>query len=89
MIEMSCAELVELVTAYLEDALDRETRSRFEAHLADCTGCERYLDQFRETIARLGELPPRTLSAQARSELVAAFRGWHGREGSQEPPCRT
>ena len=37
--EMDCNELVELVTAYLDNALDEETRARFEAHLTECDGC--------------------------------------------------
>ena len=33
-VEMDCDELVELVTAYLDGALDPETRGRFETHLS-------------------------------------------------------
>ncbi|HZA11329.1 zf-HC2 domain-containing protein, partial [Mycobacterium sp.] len=46
---MDCNELVELVTAYLEGALDEDTRARFHAHLHACDGCENYLQQFRVT----------------------------------------
>lgn len=74
--ELNCDEFVELVTAFLEGALDRETGDRFLAHLAKCPGCERYLDQFRETIRRLGELPPHSLSTEARTQLLTAFRDW-------------
>jgi anti-sigma factor RsiW len=73
---VTCQEFVELVTAYLEDALDAFTRTRFEEHLAECQGCDRYLDQIRVTIATLGELPPETLPDQARDHLLAAFRTW-------------
>lgn len=48
---MTCQELVELVTEYLEGALSREDRSRFEAHVAECPGCATYLSQFEATIA--------------------------------------
>jgi anti-sigma factor RsiW len=78
--DLNCDEFVELVTAYLDDALDDATRGRFEEHLAACTGCERYLDQIRATIAQLGRLPADHLSEQARSDLLAAFRGWHSRQ---------
>lgn len=74
--ELSCAEFVELVTAFLEGALDQATEERFLDHLAECPGCERYLDQFRETIHQLGELPADTLSADARAQLLTAFRNW-------------
>jgi anti-sigma factor RsiW len=73
---LSCAEFVELVTAYLEGALDRDTEARFVEHTAECGGCERYLAQIRETIRLSGHLTPETLSPQARDELLAAFRDW-------------
>jgi len=75
--DLNCDEIVELVTAYLEDALDGHTRHRFEQHLAICTGCDRYLDQIRRTIAELGLLPREHLSDRARADLLTAFRGWH------------
>jgi len=74
---MTCSEFVELVTAYLEGDLDPATEARFAEHLALCQGCERYLDQFRTTIGRLGTLPEETLSDPARSALLTAFRHWH------------
>ena len=55
--EMDCNELVELVTAYLDNALDEETRARFEAHLTECDGCENYLEQFRATVRTRPRLP--------------------------------
>lgn len=73
---MTCEEFVELVTAFLEGALDERTESEFVAHLAECPGCERYLDQFRTTIAELGELPPDSLSDDTRDRLLDAFRNW-------------
>lgn len=76
MTDMVCNEFVELVTAFLEGELDAETEGRFVDHLAQCPGCERYLDQFRSTIGTLGELPENTLSDQARRDLLDAFRGW-------------
>ena len=48
---MLCREAVEAVTAYLEDAMQRRDRARFEAHLAACPHCSAYLEQIRETIA--------------------------------------
>lgn len=73
---MDCNELVELVTAFLDGALEPHDEARFVEHLAICEGCERYLDQFRVTIAHLGELPPESLSDRARSDLLTAFRDW-------------
>ena len=84
----SCDELVELVTAFLENDLDESTRSRFEEHLVGCEGCEHYLGQFRTTVDALGTLrveapgAPRHeglpgdegLSRATRDRLMSAFR---------------
>jgi anti-sigma factor RsiW len=75
---LNCDEFVELVTAYLEGALDPETERRFVAHLAECDGCDRYLSQLRTTKDALGELPADSLSGEARDRLLAAFREWRG-----------
>jgi anti-sigma factor RsiW len=77
MTDLSCQEFVELVTDYLEGALDDATRTRFEQHLAACPGCETYLDQMRETASRLGEIPVETLSPELRTTLLTAFRDFH------------
>ena len=53
---LSCQELVELVTDYLEDRLPPAERERFEGHLALCPGCDTYVEQMRETIRLTGEL---------------------------------
>jgi anti-sigma factor RsiW len=73
---MDCNELVELVTAYLEGALDDESRARFEIHLQACDGCENYLQQFCETISTLGKIGNHQLDAAFRDRLLSAFRHW-------------
>jgi anti-sigma factor RsiW len=77
--QLSCQELVELVTDYLEGALSAEETDRFEGHIARCTGCAAYLEQIRQTIALTGRLTPESLSAEAERELLHAFRGWRKR----------
>ena len=77
--QMSCTELVEVITDYLEGTLPAEDRARFERHLAGCEGCQAYLDQMRQTMAALGHLPQESLSPEAEAKLLEAFRGW--REG--------
>jgi anti-sigma factor RsiW len=73
---LSCAELVELVTDYLDGALDRRSRRQLEAHLAECDGCDAYLDQIRATIALSGRLRPDGLAPDAREALLGVFRKW-------------
>ncbi|HKA69390.1 MAG TPA: zf-HC2 domain-containing protein [Actinomycetes bacterium] len=72
--DLNCNEFVELVTAYLDGALDPETKQRVETHLAGCDGCDQYLEQIRQTIRTVGELPPSSLSPDARRTLLGAFR---------------
>jgi anti-sigma factor RsiW len=73
---MTCAELVELVTAYLEGTLSAEEHAAFEEHLALCPGCDVYVAQFRATIDLLGELPQESISSPGRERLLAAFAQW-------------
>jgi predicted anti-sigma-YlaC factor YlaD len=71
---VDCDAVVELVTDYLGGSLDAATSERVEAHLALCEGCEVYLDQMRSTIRALGHVPLETLSDDAKSSLLSAFR---------------
>jgi anti-sigma factor RsiW len=72
----SCQEVVELVTDYLEGALDASTHARFEHHLGLCPGCDTYLRQMEETAARVGSIPVESLSEDAQAMLLDAFRGF-------------
>ena len=75
--QLSCQELVELVTDYLEGALSTEDGKRFESHIAACGGCRTYLEQIRATIALAGRLTPEQLEPAAETALLNAFRDWH------------
>jgi anti-sigma factor RsiW len=77
--EISCRELVTLVTDYLEGTLGARDRRRFERHIRGCDGCTVYLEQMRETIRLSGSLSEHDISPHAREELLAAFRDWKGR----------
>jgi anti-sigma factor RsiW len=73
--ELACQEVVELVTAYLDGALDPVDRERFEEHLVFCDGCQSYVEQMRTTIRLTGHVDDE-LPAQLQAELLEAFRGW-------------
>lgn len=73
---LSCQELVELVTDYLEGALAERDLRAFEGHLADCDGCTEYIDQMRTTIRVVGTLTPNDLTQAAETALLQAFRDW-------------
>ncbi len=75
-VELSCKELVELVTEYFEGALPPADRARFEEHLANCGYCRLYLEQMRQSINLLGGLTEESVSPAAKDDLLRAFRDW-------------
>ena len=81
--DLSCQELVELITDHLEDALSADDRARFDRHLATCPHCRAYLDQMRLTIALTGQLSEDDLSPESRDALLEAFRAW---KATSDPP---
>jgi anti-sigma factor RsiW len=73
---LTCHEVVEIVTDYLEGALTPDVEERVEAHLALCDGCARYLEQMRETIRLTGMLTEDQIPDEQKRELLEAFRSW-------------
>jgi anti-sigma factor (TIGR02949 family) len=73
-VQLSCQEIVELVTEYLEGTLPRAERRAFEQHLAGCPHCTNYLDQMRQTIKLTGRLTEEALDPELRSRILDAFR---------------
>jgi anti-sigma factor RsiW len=78
--ELTCAELVELVTEYLEGALPPGELERFEEHLVYCSPCVTHMEQMRETIEAAGRLREDDLEPALADELLAAFRGWRSEQ---------
>jgi anti-sigma factor RsiW len=76
---MTCRELVQVITDYLEGALSRRDRRRFDRHLRECDGCTVYVEQMRETIRLVGALREDDLAPAAREELLEVFRDWKSR----------
>jgi len=74
--DISCSEVLSLLTEYLEDALPPASRSRVEQHLAACPPCSDHLQGIRVTIRLTGRITERSLDPRARADLLAAFRGW-------------
>jgi anti-sigma factor RsiW len=77
--DITCKQVVEIITDYLEGSLNPEDRKRFEDHLQDCSGCRTYLEQMRQTILALGRLPELSISLEAQGALLRAFRDWKNR----------
>ena len=79
---MTCIEFVELVTDFLEDAVDDAARGAMGEHLHLCDGCRNYLDEMRATVATIGASRSREAAnptAEVRAGLVAVFRLWQAR----------
>jgi anti-sigma factor RsiW len=74
--ELSCQEIVELVTEYVEGTMDPQLRAAFDAHLAKCDGCTHYLEQVEATIRLAGTIEPAALSPEFQAGLLDAFRGF-------------
>jgi anti-sigma factor RsiW len=75
--ELSCQEMIEVVTNYLDGAIPPDERQRFEHHLSHYAGCGTYVDQMRETIRQTGMVPREgSLPPALRERIVAQFRTW-------------
>jgi anti-sigma factor RsiW len=73
---MTCREFIEFVWRYVEEGLRPEERAQFEAHLADCPDCVKYLQSYRETM-RAGRIVFRdfdeSVPADVPEELIQAI----------------
>ena len=74
--ELVCQEMVELITDYLEGALSRSQRRRFDAHIAGCEHCAEYLEQMRATIRLTGRLSAEDLTPEMQEEFADLYRHW-------------
>jgi anti-sigma factor RsiW len=73
---VTCQEVVELVSDYLDQALPPEEASLFEQHVNFCDGCDWYLDQMRSTVQTVGRITEQDVPDETREKLQAAFREW-------------
>lgn len=73
---LSCQELIELVTDYVEGTLSLADQARFESHLGVCADCHQYLDQMRQTIVLVGALAEQDIPDEAKERLLYTFRSW-------------
>jgi anti-sigma factor RsiW len=78
---MTCRQVVELMTEYLDGALSPEDRARFEDHLAGCDGCRAYLAEMRTTREVVGRLADEPIPQSVEDELLKAFKDWKSKAG--------
>ena len=73
---ITCHEVVELVTEYLEGAMAADQTALFEQHLNFCDGCVWYFEQLKATVEAVGEIREEDISPEAKDRLMGAFRDW-------------
>ena len=74
--ELTCAELVECITDYLEGAMTADEVRHVHAHLSACDGCTAHLEQMRTALRVLRAHPPERSSRALDDRLAGVFRDW-------------
>ena len=67
---LTCQEVVELVTEYLENAPLPEMPKQLEGHIDDCPGCATYLKQVRQTVVLLHQIARETAFPASLREML-------------------
>jgi anti-sigma factor RsiW len=83
---LTCRELVELITDYVEGALDAARHASVVRHLSECDECLRHAAQPQQTGGVLASMPADKVSAADRAALVATYRAWCVRLDRPPPP---
>lgn len=73
---LTCKELTELVTDYLEGRLSLWDRMRFQMHVGMCAHCREYLRQVDLTRQAVGRMPEAPMPSEVEDEMLARFRTW-------------
>jgi anti-sigma factor (TIGR02949 family) len=79
--DLSCRDLTEAITDYLEGAMASADGARLEEHLRECGPCRTYLDQMRRTIELTGRPPQEPIPTELRDRLLDAFAAWRASGG--------
>lgn len=80
---LSCSEMTELITEYLEEAMSLEDRLAFQKHVGLCRHCREYLHQMKLTVETLGAMPPEPVPAPVMGELLSKFKHWKDRDNQE------
>ncbi len=74
---LTCKEITELVTDFLEGRLTLVQRLRFHFHVGMCRHCRAYLRQMKLTVRALGLLPAEPVPPELPAELLRRLRDWN------------
>ena len=70
---MTCAQFLEDLNDYLDEALDGAMRAALERHLSNCPDCRVIWDTTRKTVRVFKGLEPYSIPPQLESRLLAAI----------------
>ena len=73
---LSCKQITELITDYLEGRMGFGERMRFQVHVGMCKHCRAYLRQMKATVAAVGQLPDEPMPDDVRDEMRKRFANW-------------
>ncbi len=73
---LTCRQVTQLVTEYLEGKLSWKDAIRFQLHLGMCRHCRRYLRDMKVTVRVLGGLPAVAIPNDTMDALMERFRNW-------------
>ena len=79
---ISCREMTELITSYLEGRLSFGQWLSFQMHLGMCRHCRAYLQQMRMTVRLTGQIGAEPMPADVEAELLRRFRDWQTTPGA-------
>lgn len=81
---LSCKQITELITAYLDGQLGFGDRMRFHMHVGMCKHCRAYLRQMKATVAAVGQLPEQPMPQDVRDEMRKRFATWHATKAAAD-----
>lgn len=71
---LTCQQVTEIVTDYLEGQMPLWKRMQFQLHIGMCRHCREYLRQMKATIETVGQLPDEPLPEDVKEELRYRLR---------------
>ena len=81
---LTCQQLTEIVSDYVERRMSLWERLRIQMHLGMCGSCRAYLRQVKITVRTVGEMPKEPIPEDIRAELMDRFRGLRPESGSRK-----
>ena len=73
---LTCKEVTEIITDYLEGKMSFVDKIRFHMHLGMCRHCREYLKQMKETQKLVGNIPKEEMPEDLHNELLKRFDNW-------------